>query len=1852
MRIVTLLSILFTTFTVFGQINTGNPAIPFGSKINAVANPYGNGIVPTNLPTGSYAPSSGQYGKSQDAADAYNTWKTNYVEACGSNFRVKFDTPSQTVSEGIGYGMLIAAYAGDKTLFDGLWGYYKANSDGNGLMNWRTGACSPDQSGGATDADLDAAMALLVAKCQWPSAVSPYIYSNEATNLITAIKNAEIHNTLFQAINGDGWGFGNNCRNPGYQSPAYYRQFASQVTSQATTWNSAVAAAYTLLNANRNTTTGLITNWSDQNGVANNCNGGNIEFGYDACRNPWRMATDVLWYGNGTAQTNFCIPIAAYVNGQGSNASGPVPQAGGAGKANEATFSAMFAAGICGSNATYQTIMNSMYTKTVGTVDALPRYFGNTLRVISLFMQTGNFWAPCVAAPLTISVSLTAPTSGQTYNEGDAITLAATATTTNGTITKVEFYNGTILIGTATSSPYTISWTTAAAGTNQILVKAYNSVGDAATTTSIPILVIKSVYQTATTPTIDGVADAMWSGSNTSAFLNNLIEGAISGPADLSANYKAMWDANYFYLLVNVTDDVKVNNGGTDIYNDDAVEVFFDIGNLKPTSFTAKDFQYTFRWNDNTVYELNNKITGVTFGRVDNATGYVMEMRFPWSTLTGIPSINQLVGFDVEVDDDDDGGARDAKISWAATADQAWQNPTYMGTVILKGTACTTPGAAGTISGTTSTCAGTTGIIYSTSSVSGATSYDWILPSGATITNGINTNSITVSVGSIGGTISVTPKNTCGNGTSNSISVTVSAIVTPNVTIAASQTTICSGTSVTFTATPINGGTPSYQWRTNGLNITGATAVSYVGSGISNNDKFDVVMTSTANCVSKTTATSPQIAITVGTTVTPSVTIAASQTTICSGASVTFTATPTNGGTPSYQWRKNGVNITGATGVSYVGTGISNNDNFDVVMISNASCLSTTTATSTQIAITVGASVTPSVTISASQTSICTGASVTFTGTPVNGGTPTYQWRKNGVNISGATAVSYVATGISNNDNFDVVMTSTASCLSTTTATSTQIAITVGASVTPSVTISASQTSICTGASVTFTGTPVNGGAPMYQWRKNGVNISGATAVSYVATGISNNDNFDVVMTSTASCLSTTTATSTQIAITVGASVTPSVTISASQTSICTGASVTFTGTPVNGGAPTYQWRKNGVNISGATAVSYVAMGISNNDNFDVVMISNASCLSTTTATSTQIAITVGASVTPSVTISASQTSICTGASVTFTGTPVNGGTPMYQWRKKGVNISGATAVSYVAMGISNNDNFDVVMISNASCLSTTTATSTPIAITVGANVTPSVAISASQTSICSGGSVMFTGTPVNGGTPTYQWRKNGANISGAVGVNYVASSISNNDKFDVVMTSTASCISIPTATSTQTTITVGTTITPSVTIAASQISICAGASVTFTATPINGGAPMYQWRKNGVNISGAATVNYVASGISNNDNFDVVMTSTASCISASTVISGQTIITVGGTVTPSVSIAASQTNICSGTSVTFTATPVNGGTPTYQWKKNGVNISGATAVSYVASSIINSDNFDVVMTSTASCISTATATSNSIKITITSSVLASVTVTVAPSNNAYEGQSLTFTANPINGGGLPTYQWENGGTIIVGATSALFTTTSLQVGGNPISVTMTSNSSCVAIQTVSSPTVNVTINPMPSFTSTIIGPTNVISNQTYVSFSVPNQNGMSYVWTVPQGATIISGQNTNAIAVNFGTTSGNISVTQTNPLGQASTISAGVQVGNTTPVDLPSEGINVSAYPIPCDERVNLSITGTTMLEGTYMLIDMTGNVVRDGRFEYSGTPIQIQTNVASGVYQLILNSNANTTAVRIVKY
>lgn len=184
-------------------------------------------------------------------------------------------------------------------------------------------------------------------------------------------------------------------------------------------------------------------------------------------------------------------------------------------------------------------------------------------------------------------------------------------------------------------------------------------------------------------PVVDGIIDALWNTVDPVPIDYALVGGTTSG-ADFSAYFKTLWDEENLYLLVAVTDDSKINDSDA-VWQDDAVEIYIDINNDKAGSYGADDYQVTLRWNDNTVH-ANNAIGTIDFKILDTSSGYNLEVAFPWSSINASDmQSGDLLGFDVHVHDDDDGGDRDNKISWYTTEDNSWQNPALFAIVQLTG---------------------------------------------------------------------------------------------------------------------------------------------------------------------------------------------------------------------------------------------------------------------------------------------------------------------------------------------------------------------------------------------------------------------------------------------------------------------------------------------------------------------------------------------------------------------------------------------------------------------------------------------------------------------------------------------------------------------------------------------------------------------------------------------------------------------------------------------------------------------------------------------------------------------------------------------------------------------------------------------------------------------------------------------------------------------------------------------------------------------------------------------------------------------------------------------------------------
>ena len=253
-------------------------------------------------------------------------------------------------------------------------------------------------------------------------------------------------------------------------------------------------------------------------------------------------------------------------------------------------------------------------------------------------------------------------------------------------------------------------------------------------------------------------------------------------------------------------------------------------------------------------------------------------------------------------------------------------------------------------------------------------------------------------------------------GTPAEASVTVGSKTNIGITsVTALSTTLCSGETTTLSANGVTGTNALVTWYTatnaGGDMLGTGTSLVDVGAGT----YYAYV---TGDCGSPA-----EESVVVGSypDLPASVSVASNATadTICEGTNVTFTATPTNGGTtPSYQWKKNGTNV-GTNSATYSSSSLVDGDVIKVVMTSNASpCLTGSPATPNEVTMTVNAYVTASVSIASNATddTFCDGTNVTFTATPTNGGSaPVYQWKLNGSNV-GTNSATYSSSTLANSD--------------------------------------------------------------------------------------------------------------------------------------------------------------------------------------------------------------------------------------------------------------------------------------------------------------------------------------------------------------------------------------------------------------------------------------------------------------------------------------------------------------------------------------------------------------------------------------------------------------------------------------------------------------------------------------------------------------------------------------------------------------------------------------------------------------------------------------------------------------------
>lgn len=163
-----------------------------------------------------------------------------------------------------------------------------------------------------------------------------------------------------------------------------------------------------------------------------------------------------------------------------------------------------------------------------------------TSAVVAITVDAGANQSPVV--------TLTAPTNGAVYNAPATVSITAAASDADGTISKVEFYNGSTLLSTDTSSPYAYSWTSVAAGTYNITAKAYDN-GSAFTASAVSAITVSAANQK---PTIAFLPAASKLVNESSGYIS-AVKGDLTDPVSVSGLDITVTDENLSALTFTMT---------------------------------------------------------------------------------------------------------------------------------------------------------------------------------------------------------------------------------------------------------------------------------------------------------------------------------------------------------------------------------------------------------------------------------------------------------------------------------------------------------------------------------------------------------------------------------------------------------------------------------------------------------------------------------------------------------------------------------------------------------------------------------------------------------------------------------------------------------------------------------------------------------------------------------------------------------------------------------------------------------------------------------------------------------------------------------------------------------------------------------------------------------------------------------------------------------------------------------------------------------------------------------------------------------------------------------------------------
>ncbi|HEX9935138.1 MAG TPA: sugar-binding protein [bacterium] len=305
------------------------------------------------------------------------------------------------------------------------------------------------------------------------------------------------------------------------------------------------------------------------------------------------------------------------------------------------------------------------------------------------------------------TITVSAPNGGESWQAGTYQTITWFCTSFTDPV-KIEYSidNGSSYsaVTASTSNTGSYAWTVPNTPSTQCMVRisdaadgnpsdvsnaAFAITGSGSTGATI------SIYKTSSAPVFDGMLDDLWE----NAPLNQNFKVVAGGDhlvddGDASMSFRTLWDDQYLYLFITVSDETLVSDSSTEYWRDDCIELWIDGDNSKGTAYDGKNdrgFHFSIDPNDpvNPVHKAVQSLgpaadlSGILQASKRKPFGVNLEVAFPLGILGITPKEPSLFGLEIDYNDDDDGGDRDTKLKFFSNNDDSHYNPSGFGTAQL-----------------------------------------------------------------------------------------------------------------------------------------------------------------------------------------------------------------------------------------------------------------------------------------------------------------------------------------------------------------------------------------------------------------------------------------------------------------------------------------------------------------------------------------------------------------------------------------------------------------------------------------------------------------------------------------------------------------------------------------------------------------------------------------------------------------------------------------------------------------------------------------------------------------------------------------------------------------------------------------------------------------------------------------------------------------------------------------------------------------------------------------------------------------------------------------------------------------